>query len=46
MMNVDIEDEDSLSERLTQVKSKNALIDIAVIKFPVCPILRISMCLS
>ena len=34
MMNVDIEDEDSLSERLTQVKSKNALIDIAVIKFP------------
>ena len=34
MLNVDIEDEDSLSERLTQVKSKNALIDIAVIKFP------------
>ena len=34
MMNVDIEDEDSLSERLTQVKSKNALIDIAVVKFP------------
>ena len=34
MMNGDIEDEDSLSERLTQVKSKNALIDIAVIKFP------------
>ena len=34
MLNVDIEDEDSLSERLNQVKSKNALIDIAVIKFP------------
>ena len=34
MMNVDIEDEDSLSERLTQVKSKKALIDIAVVKFP------------
>lgn len=34
MMNVDIEDEDSLSERLTQVKNKNALIDIAVVKFP------------
>ncbi len=34
MMSVDIEDEDSLSERLTQVNSKNALIDIAVIKFP------------
>jgi len=34
MMNVDIEDEDSLSERLTQVKSKNALIDIAVVKLP------------
>ena len=34
MLNVDIEDEDSLSERLTQVKSKNALIDIAVIKLP------------
>ena len=34
MLNVDIEDEDSLSERLTQVKNKHALIDIAVIKFP------------
>ena len=34
MLNVDIEDEDSLSERLTQVKSKNALIDIAVVKLP------------
>ena len=34
MMNVDIEDEDSLSERLTQAKDKNALIDIAVIKLP------------
>lgn len=34
MLNVDIEDEDSLSERLTQVKSKKALIDIAVIKLP------------
>lgn len=34
MLNVDIEDEDSLSERLTQAKDKNALIDIAVIRLP------------
>ena len=34
MLNVDIEDEDSLSERLTQAKDKKALIDIAVIRLP------------
>ena len=34
MLNVDIEDEDSLSERLNQAKEKNVLIDIAVIRLP------------
>ena len=34
MLHVDIEDEDSLSDRLTQEKDKNALIDIAVIQVP------------
>lgn len=34
MMHVDIEDEDSLSERLNQERDQNALIDIAVIQVP------------
>lgn len=34
MMQVDIEDEDSLSERLNQNRDQNALVDIAVIQVP------------
>ena len=34
MLKVDIEDEDSLSERLNQGKNQKALIDIAVIRLP------------
>lgn len=34
MLHVDIEDEDSLSDRLTKEKLKNALVDIAVIQVP------------
>jgi adenosylcobyric acid synthase len=34
MLHVDIEDEDSLSDRLTREKGKGALIDIAVIQVP------------
>ena len=42
-MAVDIEDEDSLSERLSQTNQK-AVIDIAVIAFREFPILLILMC--
>lgn len=33
-MDVDIEDEDSLSERLTETAARQALLDIAVLRFP------------